>query len=263
MAVLAMTLLVLGLPWADCACRNRLLLEGGQVYRDFAGLPGTIGVAYEDSNGYRLFAIKDGTVSEADDLPRKYEDAGVPALAPWPAWLKKAHRPYRFEGMSIGAPYATSPDGRFLAVGAADEDKHFEYLMKHEGRLWYALAYDPYAFMIIDLEERRSIALVDSEFKWGIEAVSWSPDSRYLAVLRIQGRQGYCLPEIVFLVTIGYGSHVIDHYLDIYDLQGRLMASRKLLSRNYDWRTEIVWLDKLPSREIHRVGLDREDGGAG
>lgn len=183
------------------------------------GLLGTIGLRLDTAWSVRRLLIRDGRIAEAASIPEAppqgliYENFRRPAGVTPPA------------GYYLAGPYLRSPDGKLLAASL--------------GRDQAGDAYQARAVAIIGVEDGRVLAIRDGGGDWGVQALAWSPDSRYLAVVRSTGEYGLCLVEILSYLS----SHPVtlsSYTLDVVGLDGRVVAGRDLMSRVHNGRAEVV-----------------------
>lgn len=199
----------------DCFCRDKWMMSEGTAPDSFAKLPGVIGVTLTmGSNNIIRFQFHDGRAVRVAKLPEPDEFAtsyGRPGGAEW--------APRNFGDLYVRSegPYQKSPDGRFLAAGA------YVLIPKIGSATWYRSA----NLIIVDLATREVIARIDSKDDWGVHAIAWSPDGRYIAFLRRQSRWGSCLFEKL-AHGIGHPVPIDSIYLDVIDRQGNIVASADL-----------------------------------
>ena len=159
-----------------------------------------------------------GQITWTDKLPAASEYAiagGAESRAPWLP---------RIAGVANDGPYMRSPDGKLLLAGAGTS-------YSGNSRL-----------LIVDLETNEIRARVESEEDWGIGSVAWSPDGRYVAVIKAKMEFTYCLLDILTYL-VGQPSGRLTVALEIFDRAGNRTADMLLVSDSPNWRAVVVWIE--------------------
>jgi hypothetical protein len=147
----------------------------------------------------------------------------VPADAKLRIFWKESYRRWADQIISSGLVYGkdlSSPNGQFVLHLSEGRRGKNEKMM----------------IMTAASEEIASIPL-----QCRTEDVDWSPDSRHIAVICVEERFGYLPWELVFL-ALGHPIPYDTFHLRIYDLNGRLEATR-LIARNVRYGSaDLVWL---------------------
>jgi hypothetical protein len=85
------------------------------------------------------------------------------------------------------------------------------------------------SLLVYELSTRKEIATITTRNR--IEAVAWSSDSKYIAVLTETSR-ACMLPFELLLAFVGHPIPVTTFYLNVYDLSGRAILTDKLIVKN-------------------------------
>lgn len=206
---------------ADCFFRNRVNMADGKALAEFVQLPGEIGLRLDtEVSGKRLLireglVIQVGSIQPAPEEAIIYKNFGRPSDIVAPAG-------YYFTG-----PYLTSPNTKFVA-SALSSDRAGNY-------------YQATAIAITNLQNNKEPVLLDGYGEWGVQAIAWAPNSRYVAVIRSKSGYGLCLMEILAYV-FSHPFTLSNYYLDVIDLAGNVVATQKLMSRVGMGRVEVVWI---------------------
>ncbi|BAV34779.1 hypothetical protein SCL_2502 [Sulfuricaulis limicola] len=123
-------------------------------------------------------------------------------------------------------PFAFSPNGRYVAASVV-------------GRRPKAAL--PQAFVIFDIQGKRDLARIDLSGKELLRALAWSPDSTRIAILKSISRGKVSFKNLLSALS-GHSVAYDTYFLDIYDLEGKIVAHTKLIEDvRYSWG-EIVWM---------------------
>jgi hypothetical protein len=100
--------------------------------------------------------------------------------------------------------------------------------------------------VIIDTRTGKRLATIkiydENEDRYYIDSLAWSPDSKWIAVLKHSSRTGYGPIDLIALMA-GHGVPYMTYYLDVIDLSGNLVAHTKLTSEvkgSWGW---LVWME--------------------
>jgi WD40 repeat protein len=207
-----------------CLTRERWQVQPGPVAEEFAGLPGGIGVRFTSWSGsdydwhFKNFILRAGTVETTDSLPPAPENAVTGGGESRASWLPDIPLvPY-------DGPYARSPDGTLLAAGVHDTGRR----------------YSASGLVIAELATSSVTAKIDGRDEWGILGLAWSPDGRFVAVLKLQSRFRYCLGDLIS-TAVGHPVRLNTLSLAVFDLQGNAVAELPLIENTPRWGAEIVW----------------------
>lgn len=232
--ILFAILALIMLPSLDCLWRDRWEIGEAPLPDEFAAFSGAISLSFERwEHREPVLAhvlIRGGNISrpEVQTHATKYS---IPGFVPHPEWAPK-----RVSDINISQPLARSTDGRFLAAAGMNTESAYDYQTKH----WLSVPYANTDLIIYDLIEERMLARIDSGFQWQVEGVAWEPGGERVAVLRLAATFGFCWREIIGFFWLDMPSHLRTYHLDIYDKDGGLIASTRVLSRA-QWRGEINW----------------------
>lgn len=221
--LIALTVLVS----ADCLFRDRWVVSEGEAPAGFARLPGAIGVAFRirgEMGSFKGVAIESGKISWVNRLPAVHSSAKSGGLSSRPSWL-----PIRISEYVTDGPAQRSPNGQLVALGASKDGPY----------PWGWVNYNAPVFLILKLATWEVVVERDSENDWGVNSLAWSPDGQYVAVLRLEADYATCLTEIVTYLAHGTRKN-LTYYLDVYNIDGVLVASTKLNSRGH-WSGEVSW----------------------
>jgi len=123
-------------------------------------------------------------------------------------------------------PYAFSLNGRYVVASVV-------------GRRPKAAL--PQAFVIFDKQEKRDLARVALSDKELLRALAWSPDSTRIAILKSTSGGKVSFKNFLSALS-GHPVPYDTYFLDIYDLDGKVVAQTKLIEDVRASWGEIVWM---------------------
>jgi WD40 repeat protein len=189
----------------------------------FASIDGKLGITLESRNDehrvYR-YVLKAGELTVVSSLPGAPDGSTGGPPVPYKYKLPTQDR-YDYR-----SPYVVSPDGKFLAVSASKKTT------------WFGSST---ALAVFSAETNKLVLLTEGDSARYIASLAWSPDSTFVAMLRISFRSGKMPMEILSSMA-GHPINYSTYYLEIVDLTGKVIASSKLVSDLRLSSDEIVWL---------------------
>ncbi len=187
----------------------------------FAGLPDKIQMSIStgvETRNYQLLRGSWGRISTTLAIPKETNAVGVSGqggatFLPNPP--KASYQgPYAFDTSR------TRVAASILSAGSA--------------------AFLPTDFVIVDVASRKMISLVNGRRNEFIDAMSWSPDGRYLAILRKIERRKFLLDGVISSLS-GHPPVANDYVLFVFDQGGvELMRSMVITSAPQGWST-LIW----------------------
>lgn len=207
---------------SGCFKRVRWDMDIGSAPPGFETLPGALGVRFKSwSEGewhYRYFVFRAGKVESAASLPVVDANANVGGGEERAPWLP--HIP----GVPYDGPYAKSPSGKFVAAGVERVGTHHSITR----------------LVIADMATGEEFASIDTGDGWGILGVAWSPDERFVAVMKVISKFQLCPPAAV-AYWMGHPVRLYTLSLVVVDLDGNVVATAPLLKDSDTWGAEVVW----------------------
>lgn len=185
----------------------------------FSALPGEIGIALFGSDTTVQVLIRHGKITPARQTIRAPQEA-TGMVAPRGATMLPDRTDEYYQG-----PYAFSSNGRYVAASVI-------------GRRPKAAL--PQAFVIFDQQMKRDIARVTLDGKELLRALAWSPDSTRVAILKSTSRGKVSFYNFLSSLS-GHPVPYDTYFLDIYDLDGKIVAQTKLIEDVRAGWGEITW----------------------
>jgi hypothetical protein len=182
-------------------------------------LPGTLGIALHGSDIAIQVALRHGQIESARGTIRAPREA-TGMVGPRGATMLPDRLNEYYQG-----PYGFSPDSRYVAASVV------------EHRPKAAL---PQAFVIFDQQMKRDTARVTLEGKELLRALAWSPDSMRLAVLKSTSRGKFSFKNMLSAIS-GHPVPYDTYFLDIYNLDGKIVTQTKLIEDVRAGWGEITW----------------------
>jgi hypothetical protein len=221
MTHLIATLLIVTL-FFGCQSEPRFELEENSK-NQFAHLPGKIGVTLEANSVKWHRIIEGGVIIHVGSL----QEAPPQANAVGIGYLSGATGLPEAKGYDYRGPYLASPDNRLLAASIAAKEPSVP---------------GPAQVVIIDVSANRMLSTIGGKSGSVIEGIAWSPDSKWLAVLRNEFRHGRG-PLDQIIAAFGHPVPYMSYYLEVVDLSGKVVASTKLVSDLRASWGEVVWIE--------------------
>ena len=200
---------------------------GGELPSDTAafgalsGLPGRIGVTLRsaDSKLWR-FEIRQGKVSRASELPSTPRNATAVGVG-----VEKPSGISERGELAPRGPFALSGDKRYLAA-AMDLKPPRNSAPQH-----LAVVRTPGGDLVYESGSDGSY----------VESIAWSPDSKYVAVLRTTKSKKIGSPSDILSSTFGHPVQYNDYWIEVIDLNGKRVARAQIASDVKASWGEIVW----------------------
>ncbi len=203
-------------------------------------LPGAIGIALRvGKDRQKSYEISRGGIIEVPGLPAAPKQSigmnvGYGTIRP----PLPASQDFFYEG-----PYLVSPD----------KNKAFAAVAFKKSR-WKL----PTSYVVGDLIDRKLIAVRRDE-ELLVEAVAWSPDSRFVALLRTRQVAVLHGPLEILSSCAGHPVQYVDYFLEVIDAEGNLLLSTKILGPITGSRGEMIWRLEASNRTLE---TDTRTGGA-
>jgi hypothetical protein len=190
--------------------------------KQLQGLPGQIGITIQNAAQVHRVLLEKGVLKDAPHLPRAEEKASAMGAGPYGATeiLDNASDYY------VRGPYLISPDRKVLAASVELKD--------------VAVASST-GYVIAELGSKRVVSISRSKTQ-GVSGLAWSPDSKFLAVLRHeQVRVGRTPLELLSSFS-GHPVQYVVYSLEVVDRSGNLIATSRLTNDITGTWGEMVWL---------------------
>lgn len=186
----------------------------------FEALPGEIGLALHGSDIAFQVLIRHGKIEPVtSNIKAPREATGM--IAPYGATMLPDRTNEYYRG-----PFAFSPNGKYVAAS----------VVGHRPKT--AL---PQAFVIFDRQGKRDLTRIDLSDEELLRALAWSPDSTRIAILKSTSKGKVSFKNFLSALS-GHPVAYDTYFLDIYDLEGKIVAHTKLIEDvRYSWG-EIVWM---------------------
>jgi hypothetical protein len=211
----------LGFVCISCSGEPRIELNA-KSKEAFGTLPGKIGVTIRTYPRPWYLLIDKGSLSQVSSLaaaPTEAQYSSVEAVKGAPN-LTEPH------GYIYGGPFLVSPNRNFIV--ASIESKA-------------ALAPLPTAFVVVDWRTKNVISQVKLTEGNTVNGFAWSPDSRWIAVLKSKAWFKWWLPSTILSFLVGHPATYIDISLDVVDLQGGVVAQTTLMEGLMGVSAEVIW----------------------
>lgn len=186
----------------------------------FELLPGQIGLALHGSDTTFRVLIRHGKIEPATrDIKAPREATGM--IAPYGATMLPDRTNEYYQG-----PFAFSPNGKYVAASVVG--------LRPKTAL-------PQAFVISDRQGNRDLARIALSGEELLRALAWSPDSTRIAILKSISGGKVSFKNFLSALS-GHPVTYDTYFLDVYDLEGKIVARTKLIEDiRYSWG-EIVWI---------------------
>jgi len=188
--------------------------------RDFATLPGKIGFAIETPPDRLQYIIEKGALVKVASLPKASKEATSMELGYRGASGLPLQKGYDYRG-----PYLASPDRRYVAASISTGPSA-----------------NSREFVIVDTQQNKTIALIKGNENRFIVGLAWSPDSKWIAVMKDSYRLGWG-PLDIFGRLLGHPPVYMTFYLEVVNLAGDVVAQSKLIWETRDSWGWVVWLE--------------------
>jgi hypothetical protein len=206
---------------ASCSDEPRFAIEA-RAKKQFAALPGKIGVTFKNYAGKWYLLIERGNLSLVGTLPEAPKEA-TSRIGPFGAENLVAPDNYDYFG-----PYSVSPDGRFVVASLATKNP---------------FSTSPTAFVIVDFRTKRPISKVIKIGNYEVGGFAWSPDSKEIAMLKYRGRFKWWRPVDFISALSGHPIPYAAFHLAIVDLQGNTIAETSLVGDLPAPMPEVIWTE--------------------
>ncbi len=186
----------------------------------FEALPGEFGIALHGSDTTVQVMMRHGKIEPPRQTIRASREA-TEMVGPRGATMLPDRPNEYYQG-----PFAFSPNGRYVAASVV-------------GRRPKAAL--PQAFVIFDKQEKRDLARVVLGGEYLLRGLAWSPDSTRIAILKSTSRGKVSFKNFISALS-GHSVPYDTYFLDIYDLEGKIIAHTKLIEDLRASWGEIVWM---------------------
>lgn len=207
---------------AGCQSEPQFVLEEN-AKNQFAKLPGKIGITLETNSAKWHYILDKGALVKVGSLPAASKEAAAIGIG----WFYGATGLPEHSGYDYKGPYMVSPDKRFVAASIAVSGPSTP---------------GPTEVVIVDTRTKKIISKVRSNDNRYIDGVAWSQDSRLLAVLKSSSRYGRGPLDLIGAM-FGHPVPYMTYYLEVVDLDGKVVASAKLVSDLRASWGEVVWIE--------------------
>jgi hypothetical protein len=192
-----------------------------EAKRQFALLPGKIGVTIETPPDVTHYVIEKGDLRKVGPLPKAAYETNVHGIGfAQGATFLPLQKGYEYRG-----PYAVSPDKKFIAASISSGPSQ-----------------NPTAFAIVNNQTKATVAIVQGDRARFIIGLTWSPDSQWIAALTQSSRLGWTPTDILGRL-LGHPSPYMTFYLAVANISGTVVAQSKLIWEVPTSWAEIVWLE--------------------
>lgn len=110
--------------------------------------------------------------------------------------------------------------------------------------------YGPYAYILSDVTSNKVI-VGPRETDFFIDALAWSPDSKFVALLRKKQVSVLHGPKEILSACSGHPVQYSDYFLEIIDAQGNMIASTKIAGPITGTWGEMVWISGTSDPRSH------------
>lgn len=218
---LAMALCTLAVLALGCQKTPTFSLEQNAISQ-FGVLPGEIGVTVEAGSKSWHFVIRAGELNRVNTLPEAPKEAAAIEIGyNYGATDVPVQSGYDYRG-----PYLASPNNRMVAASVV---------------LSASSPPGPWEFVIVETATRRILSKVGSNKDHYINGLAWSPDSSLVAALMASSRYGNG-PIDQLGSMFGHPVPYMTYYIDVVDLNGKILASTLLASDVRASWGEIIWM---------------------
>lgn len=205
-----------------CQSEPQFVLE--ETAKDqFARLPGKIGITLKTSSAIWHRVLSDGNLVKAISLPPAPKEAAAIGIG----WFYGATGLPEQKGYDYRGPFQVSPDKRFVAASIALSGPDVP---------------GPTEIVIVDMYTKKTIVKVKSNDNRYVDGLAWSQNSQLVVVLTSSSRLG---EGPIDLIGSAFGHPVpyMTYYLDVVGLDGKALASTKLVSDLRASWGEVVWIE--------------------
>jgi len=206
---------------ASCSDEPRFAIEA-RAKKQFAALPGKIGVSFGNYAGDWFLLIDKGSLSLVERLPKAPKEASA-NIEPFGAKDLAEPDNYHYFG-----PYVKSPDGKFVVASLATKNPYSTL---------------PKAFVIGDFHTAKLVSKVNGTGAYRIGGLAWSPDSKLIAVLKSRDRFKWWRPVDFVSALSGHLIPYLEFGLDLVDLQGNVLAETRLVRDLPSASGEVIWTE--------------------
>jgi hypothetical protein len=192
--------------------------------QQFMRLPGSLGITIRNRDRVWRYILHHGQLRKTDRLPAAPREAKSIALGMRGASTLAPQPDYDYRG-----PFLTSPDEHYLAASISLKPPN-------DGL--------PISFVIYESQGKTLVAEVKGERLYYIESLAWSPDSRYIAVMK---KQNVIKPRGPLEILAAISGHPVpynDYWLEVYDVRGDLVARSQIAKNVAGSWGEVIWLEK-------------------
>lgn len=185
-------------------------------------LPGKIGVTIERSLGKGHALIERGVLRGVESLPEpRFEASAIRIGYVSGASGLPTQQRYVYRG-----PYLASPNGRFIAASLAAD---------------VSASSGPDAIVTVDTQTNKRVGLVRGGDDRHVDGIAWSPDSKWIAVLKHSSR--LTILDRFLIPLTGHGSPLMTYYLHVISVTGETAVYSKISSEVADSWGWMVWLE--------------------
>jgi hypothetical protein len=219
--IFIVSLIIAFVSITGCEGEPKFTIEEGSK-RQFAVLPGRLGVTVENDSGRWHCIVNQGTLVQADSLPEApYEASAIQVGYVYGATGLPVARGYHYRG-----PYLASPDKRYVAASATAEPS----------------PHNPTSLVIVDMQTKKTVAVVKGYENRYVDGLAWSSNSNFVAILKHSSRVGYS-PLDFLAQLLGHGVLYSTYYVEVVNLAAETVAQTKLTSGvqgSWGW---VVWME--------------------
>jgi microcompartment protein CcmK/EutM len=211
------------------------------AFGSFRELPGRIGVSIRSSaSNVWDFEIRQGKISRASNLPsaaRNATSVGVGVEKP-------SGIPERGE-LAPRGPFALSGDKMYLAA-AMDLKPPKDSAPQH---------------LVVVQTQTSEIVYQSGKVGGYIESVAWSPDSKYVVILKRELTKHIGSPIDLLSSMFGHAVQYSNYWVEVIDVNGKPLARAQVASDVKGSWGEVVWMSRgSPEHTQARYERYRYDG---
>ena len=197
------------------------------------GLPGAIGITLRDYGDTQVreksYEISRGRIVEVRGLPAAPKQSYSAGVGPDGATMLPRDGEFIYAG-----PYLTSPDKTRVVASVAFKKSR-----------WML----PTSYVVGDLTRKELISVHRDEERL-VEAIAWSPDSKFVALLRQKQASVLHGPMEIVSSCAGHPVQYFDYYLEVINAAGRQIVSTKILGPIAGSWGELVWRPKASNSTV-------------
>ena len=199
------------------SCTSEVTIDP-DAQQAFAKLPGKIGITLKNGSNEWHALIENGIVRRAASVPKALPQAATALRKDFEAPSGLAP----VQGLVYWGPYLASPNSKYVAASLAKE------------------RHGPGAASVAIVDKLLNKAVVvDVKENAYIRSLAWSPDSKYVAVLRASSELT-ALDKLI-LTFFGHADPKMAWSLDIVDVNGDLFTKTKIKDLRGSWGW-VVWI---------------------